>query len=94
MSKQSFTLFLLLFLSCTSTKPSVDGYISQALSLSDKGKQQDRVKYSLEHSSTREECSWLDVNPTEFSGTYKSAPDRDHLDTDINENLIIELYSK
>ena len=74
--------------------PSYQLSAGDVVSLSDKGKQQDRVKYALEHSSTREDCIWLDVNPTEFSGTYKSAPDRDHLDTDINENLIIELYSK
>ena len=74
--------------------PSYQLSAGDVVSLSDKGKQQDRVKYALEHSSAREDCSWLDVNPTEFSGTYKSAPDRDNLDTDINENLIIELYSK
>ena len=74
--------------------PSYQLSAGDVVSLSDKGKQQDRVKYALEHSSKREDCNWLDVNPTEFSGTYKSAPDRDNLDTDINENLIIELYSK
>ena len=42
----------------------------------------------------REECDWVDVNAGIFSGVYKAIPERSSLDTDINENLIIELYSK
>ena len=64
------------------------------ISLSNKAQSQSRVKQSLEIAKNREECDWVDVNEGLFSGTYKAIPERDSLDTDINENLIIELYSK
>ena len=64
------------------------------ISLSDKAQSQSRVKQSLEIAKNREECDWVDVNEGLFSGIYKAIPGRDSLDTDINENLIIELYSK
>ena len=37
---------------------------------------------------------WVDVNSGEFRGTFKSAPGRDDILPDINENLVVELYSK
>ncbi|MET0291080.1 MAG: 30S ribosomal protein S4 [Steroidobacteraceae bacterium] len=37
---------------------------------------------------------WLEVNEKEFRGTFKSAPARDDVLPDINENLVVELYSK
>ena len=64
------------------------------ISLSNKAQSQSRVKQSLEIAKNREECDWVDVNEGLFSGIYKAIPERDLLDTDINENLIIELYSK
>ena len=37
---------------------------------------------------------WLEVNEKEFRGTFKAAPNRDDVLPDINENLVVELYSK
>jgi len=37
---------------------------------------------------------WVDVNFEQMEGVFKGAPDRDDLPPDINENLIVELYSK
>jgi small subunit ribosomal protein S4 len=37
---------------------------------------------------------WLDVNEKEFRGVFKAAPARDDVLPDINENLVVELYSK
>ena len=64
------------------------------VSLSEKGKQQDRVRFALDYLTNREDCDWLELDSSKFLGTYKSIPERDQLDSDINENLIIELYSK
>lgn len=64
------------------------------ISLRDKTKNQKRVKEAMDISSSRPECEWLEVNKTDFSGVFSSAPEREFLDSDINENLIIELYSK
>ena len=64
------------------------------MSLTDKAQSQSRVLQALEIAKNREECDWVEVNAGIFSGVYKSKPERSSLDTDINENLIIELYSK
>ena len=64
------------------------------ISLKDKAKNQKRVKEAIDISSSRPECEWLEVNKIDFSGVFSSAPEREFLDSDINENLIIELYSK
>lgn len=64
------------------------------ISLRDKTKNQKRVKEAMDISSSRPECEWLEVSKTDFSGVFSSVPEREFLDSDINENLIIELYSK
>jgi len=37
---------------------------------------------------------WVEVDAKKFAGTFKSLPDRSDLPSDINEALIVELYSK
>jgi len=37
---------------------------------------------------------WLEVNEKEMRGVFKAAPNRDDVLPDINENLVVELYSK
>jgi small subunit ribosomal protein S4 len=37
---------------------------------------------------------WVEVNDKEFRGVFKTAPARDDILPDINENLVVELYSK
>ena len=64
------------------------------ISLTNKAQSQNRVKQSLEIAKNREECDWVDVNESSFSGVYMTIPGSSSRDTDINENLIIELYSK
>ncbi len=38
--------------------------------------------------------AWIETDAKKFSGTFKAHPERSDLPSDINENLIIELYSK
>lgn len=38
--------------------------------------------------------AWIDVDFDKMEGVFKAAPERDDLPPDINENLIVELYSK
>jgi small subunit ribosomal protein S4 len=38
--------------------------------------------------------SWVEVDANKMSGVYRSVPERTELPADINENLIVELYSK
>ena len=39
-------------------------------------------------------CEWLQVDENKFSGIVKSIPDREDILPDINENLVVEFYSK
>lgn len=64
------------------------------ISLTERAQGQNRVQQAIEIAKNREDCDWVDVNAASYSGTYKNIPERSDLDTDINENLIIELYSK
>lgn len=74
--------------------PSYQVSVGDTISLTDKSKNQDRVKQALEISASRPDCDWLKVDKNDFSGVYNAVPERDQLDSDINENLIVELYSK
>ena len=64
------------------------------VSLSQSARQQLRVQSALQFASQRAEVSWVDVDASSFEGVFKRAPDREELPTEINENLIVELYSK
>ena len=44
--------------------------------------------------ASREQCDWIEVDDKNLKGVFKSVPDRTDLSTEINENLIVELYSK
>ena len=53
-----------------------------------------RITAALKIAESREDCDWIEVDDKNFKGVFKSVPDRTDLSTEINENLIIELYSK
>ena len=38
--------------------------------------------------------SWVEVDPKNFKGVFKSLPDRAEFANDVNEQLVVELYSK
>ena len=38
--------------------------------------------------------SWVDVSTDKGEGTFKKVPDRDEFAADVNESLIVELYSR
>jgi len=57
-------------------------------------KKQARVKGSLELAEQYGFPEWLEVDTNAMSGTFKRAPDRAELPAEINEQLIVELYSK
>lgn len=53
-----------------------------------------RIRQALELASQRGAVEWVDVDPDKMEGIYKRDPDRSELPGEINENLIVELYSK
>ncbi|QIQ42060.1 MAG: 30S ribosomal protein S4 [Buchnera aphidicola (Microlophium carnosum)] len=64
------------------------------ISIRNKSKNQSRIKAALELVEQREKPIWLEVNPTKMEGIFKRFPERSDLSAEINEYLIIELYSK
>ncbi|MDC0213407.1 30S ribosomal protein S4 [Gammaproteobacteria bacterium] len=53
-----------------------------------------RIQSALQLSVQRGQVDWLDVSIEGLSGLFKRLPDREELPTEINENLIVEFYSK
>lgn len=53
-----------------------------------------RVKAAMEHAKKRGIPGWLEVDQSKLSGVFRTAPSRSDLPSDLNENLIVELYSK
>ena len=65
------------------------------VAIRDKAKEQLRIKEALTLSQEMDLVpAWMDVDPKKLEGSFKAYPDRDQLSPDINENLIVELYSK
>ena len=64
------------------------------ISLRERAKKQLRVKSALQLAAQRSESSWVQVNSEKMEGTFIRNPDREDLPSEINENLIVELYSK
>ena len=62
--------------------------------LREKARTQLRVQNALQVASQVGFPDWLEVNEKEFKGTFKAAPAREDVLPDINENLVVELYSK
>tara|TARA_B110000014_G_C20126106_1_gene600047 strand:+ start:4430 stop:5050 length:621 start_codon:yes stop_codon:yes gene_type:complete len=74
--------------------PSYQLNAGDEIAIAPKAQAQSRIKYSIENFSLREDCPWLAIDHKSYSGVYKELPAREFLDSDINENLIVELYSK
>ena len=63
--------------------------------MSEKAARQLRVKESLTVAQQMDlSPSWVEVDANKFAGVFKAVPDRSDLPSDINEALIVELYSK
>lgn len=60
----------------------------------EKSKNQLRIKNALELAGQRAEVEWVDVDANKMEGVFKRFPEREDLPSEINENLIVELYSK
>jgi small subunit ribosomal protein S4 len=60
----------------------------------EKSRKQLRVQNALSVAAQVGFPDWIDVNEKEFRGVFKAAPARDDVLPDINENLVVELYSK
>lgn len=74
--------------------PSFQVVEGDVVGVREKSKQQLRVKSALDLSAQRSEVDWVSVDSSKMEGEFTRKPDRMDLPSEINENLIVELYSK
>ncbi|HBV76590.1 MULTISPECIES: 30S ribosomal protein S4 [Vibrio] len=74
--------------------PSFKVKANDVVSIREKAKQQSRIKAALEVAEQREKPTWIEVDASKMEGVFKRIPERSDLSADINEHLIVELYSK
>lgn len=74
--------------------PSYQVNASDEISVTDKGKDQLRVKNAVNISSQLGISEWLSVDQKKLKGVVNSIPEREDILPDIQENLVVEFYSK
>jgi small subunit ribosomal protein S4 len=74
--------------------PSYQVSPGDVVAIRSKAKEQLRIKAALDLASQRTPVEWIQVNTEKMEGQFNRKPDRGDLSPDINENLIVELYSK
>ena len=74
--------------------PSFQVSINDVIAVREKSKKQARIKASLELAEQKEKPLWLEVDAAKMEGVFKRVPERSDLPAEINEHLIVELYSK
>jgi len=74
--------------------PSYQCAAGDVVSVREKSKVQARIAAALAIATQVGWPDWVDVDDKKFTGTLKALPDRDQILPDINENLVVELYSK
>jgi len=67
---------------------------SDVIAVREKSKKQARVLEALELASAAGFPAWVDVSKDKTEGVFKKVPDRDEFAGDVNESLIVELYSR
>ena len=65
-----------------------------SVAIRQKAKEQLRIKSALELASQRNPIDWITVDQSKLEGQFTRKPEREDLPSEINENLIVELYSK
>ena len=74
--------------------PSYQVNASDEICVTDKGKDQLRVKNAVNISSQLGISEWLSVDQKKLKGIVNSIPEREDILPDIQENLVVEFYSK
>jgi len=74
--------------------PSYSVKSGDVVSVRDKAKKQTRVQEAVKLAESIGMPGWVQVDGTKLEGVFKKAPDRDEFGSDINESLIVELYSR
>jgi small subunit ribosomal protein S4 len=74
--------------------PSFTVKAGDVVSVREKAKKQLRIIDALKLADSIGLPAWVSVDLAKMEGTFKKAPDRDEFGAEINESLIVELYSR
>ncbi len=74
--------------------PSYQLKAGDVVAVREKAREQLRIKNAMSIATQVGLPGWVEVDEKKLTGTFKQAPDRDEILPDINENLVVELYSK
>jgi small subunit ribosomal protein S4 len=74
--------------------PSYQVNPGDVIAVREKAKKQLRIQDALNVAEQYGMPEWVEVDVKKMEGVFKSAPDRSELPPDINESLVVELYSK
>ncbi|QKT04135.1 30S ribosomal protein S4 [Ectothiorhodospiraceae bacterium 2226] len=74
--------------------PSYQVKPGDTLAMTEKAGNQLRIKAALDLAQQRGTVAWIDVDADKKTGVYKTRPERSELPAEINEHLVVELYSK
>ncbi|VAW80617.1 SSU ribosomal protein S4p (S9e) @ SSU ribosomal protein S4p (S9e), zinc-independent [hydrothermal vent metagenome] len=76
------------------TIPSFQVKANDNLAIAEKSRKQLRVQSALEVAEQRGFVDWIEVDAKKMEGVFKALPERSDLPAEINEHLVVELYSK
>jgi small subunit ribosomal protein S4 len=74
--------------------PSYQLKAGDKIGIRERAKAQSRIQSALNIAGQVGFPEWVEVDDKKMEGTLKSVPERDEILPDINENLVVELYSK
>jgi small subunit ribosomal protein S4 len=74
--------------------PSYSVQAGDVVAVAEKAREQLRVKSSVEVAQQRGVAEWIDVDAKKLEGVFKAKPERSELPAEIQEQLVVELYSK
>lgn len=78
-------------------KTNIPSYLvnaSDTIAVADRARKQARILGATEAAEQRGFMHWIEVDTKKLTGVFKSIPERSDLPPEINENMIVELYSK
>ena len=74
--------------------PSYQVQVGDTVEIREKSRNQGRIASALSVAAQIGFPDWVEVDEKGFKGVFRSLPERDQVLPDINENLVVELYSK
>jgi small subunit ribosomal protein S4 len=74
--------------------PSYQVKPNDVITVREKAKKQTRITDSINLAKTRGIADWISLDENKLEATFKNVPERTDLPPDINEQLVVELYSK